>query len=866
MFALLWLPRRLRWFRRTDVLRRWNAPAVEPVLGELLSLFPMSWNGGLAYQWSCMMPRFDKRLLMVSLFGICCVSTHAEELWTLPRGRVDLVFDPVALDRFGLSIPSATSENGRIYQSLDLDKYQELDFVVEDRRVTKLLRDSIALSEGLRIVSNSGAANVFDFVIATKDDSVQTVASPELGVIDRDIALLMAEVRFSFTESTQSFALPAEQLLISDGLARALGDPRLANKRIGHVVVGGQAQWIGGDRLAISRPDKQREDSPVYASSVAPSGPDVTFCELYGLSQYGRVGSVVGLAVATTSWNVGTEDAMWFAIPQEQHPKIGQNLFRLKDDRFEQIGQSWLKHGFYALGDEQCDVNCTFEPGHSQGNWLGVGCTDTYSSFLNASQSSLGPRYEVNPWTGAWEYTGSHMDPGSNPPGHSAISHRLQVHDNDLTPLFNPGAQYFVEGYYVTSDDVFHDDSAAWKPVTVVGNPGGTWSFGMSGFSTPPTIGFAIDAWTGATKTILAQEFPVLVGEAPDGRCILGAKATDLGGGQWHYEYALYNMDMDRKVDSFSIPIRPGTTVTNVGFHNVLHHDEPYSNDPWTSSVESNAVVWSTSANPLRWGTLYNFRFDANVAPFDTTVTLSLYEPGTPDSVSGTTTGPDPRDPTCAIPDSPVAIDTGAPMNRYIALDGQNPGEPTAIRVKLNALLRGQNQSQISSSFDGEVRWVGPPTEHDAGPGANPPTFMASQLQCTPYFTDWSAIGTVYVYGDAVLPNSAYDAQMFHQACAPFVTDESKFSSPVSVDTALWGDVVPPLGTWDIPDTQPNFADISAIVGTFIGRPGAAHRTHSQLQPNVPIPDNSVSFADVNADLQAYMGMDYLYAGPSACP
>lgn len=798
-------------------------------------------------------------------------TTRAEEFWSLPQGQVALDFDSVALDRLGVVIPSARAQQqdakDRLHLTLPLDKYDGFSFVSENRRVTKLLQDTVSLGEGIHMVGPGGEAIVFDLIVAREDRSLQTRATPTTDVIDRDIALIIRGIKVGFAESSQEFTLPAQELTLSEGLARALGDRRLAGSSIGHVIVRGQARWIAGDGITANRAESPSAPEGFEASSAAPQGPDITFCELYDLSQKGRVGSVVGLAVATTSWNTGTEDAMWFQIPNEHHPVIAQNLFRLKDDRFEQIGQSWVKHGFYALDSEQCGTDCTFESGHSSGAWLGVGCTDTYSSFLNGSQSSLGPRHEINPWTGAWEYTGSHMDPNSSPPPHDNISHRLQVHDDDLNQILNDQAQYFAEGYYVASDDVFHENNASWKPVTIQsGSPGGVWGFGMSGATSSPTIGFAIDAWPGAQKTILAQETPVTVGVSPDGRCILAAKATDQGGGLWNYEYALYNMDMDRKVSSFSVPIVDGTAISNIGFHAVLHHDEPYSNDLWTASVATDAVVWSTTDNPLRWGTMYNFRFTANVPPFDTTVTLGLYEPGTPDTVTGMTTGPDPRDPNCQVALPAVVVDPQIARNRYLVIEGGNPGEPTAVRVRLTSLLQGQVASQIASEFDGEVRWLGPPTEFDANPGMSPPTFMASQLQCEPYYTDWSAVGPVYVYDAAIMPNSSYDVQVLHQNCDLFSDDEAKYSTPASADTALWGDVVSPYGTWDNPGGQPNFGDITAIVDTFADRGGAVHKTRAQLQPNVPQPAGSVSFADITADVDAFKGTGYPFVGPTSCP
>ena len=157
---------------------------------------------------------------------------------------------------------------------------------------------------------------------------------------------------------------------------------------------------VGGDALRERAVEIPINDLQSSTASVTAVGPDVTFCQLYGLGQYGRLGSVVGLAIATTSWNVGNLDLRWWAAPDEEHPYIVSNLYRLHNDRLEQIGQSWIKHGFFALADTQCGGTCHYEPGHGVGNWLGQGCTDTYDASLNAMQSGLGPRQESIPGPG----------------------------------------------------------------------------------------------------------------------------------------------------------------------------------------------------------------------------------------------------------------------------------------------------------------------------------------------------------------------------------------------------------------------------------------------------------------------------------
>src|SRR5262249_21277810 len=127
-----------------------------------------------------------------------------------------------------------------------------------------------------------------------------------------------------------------------------------------------------------------------------------------------------------------------------------------------------------------------------------------------------------------------------------------------------------------------------------------------------------------------------------DGLFIIGFKATDLGGGQWHYEYALYNMNCDRSAKGFHVPVPSGVTVINIGFHDVDYHSgEPYSPQGWSGSCCSGSMDWDTqafganpNANSLRWGTLYNFRFDANAPPKFANASIDLFKPGSPSSVS----------------------------------------------------------------------------------------------------------------------------------------------------------------------------------------------------------------------------------------
>ena len=92
-------------------------------------------------------------------------------------------------------------------------------------------------------------------------------------------------------------------------------------------------------------------------------GPDVIVGDLPSVGQAGSSGSFVGLAVGTVSCNPGVVDVNWYGLPDNDHPVVAQNLYRMSGgatntDRFEQIGQSWLKHTFQVVAEELCNLGC----------------------------------------------------------------------------------------------------------------------------------------------------------------------------------------------------------------------------------------------------------------------------------------------------------------------------------------------------------------------------------------------------------------------------------------------------------------------------------------------------------------------------
>ncbi len=365
----------------------------------------------------------------------------------------------------------------------------------------------------------------------------------------------------------------------------------------------------------------------VLGRSLATAGPDVIVGDLPSMANYGTSGGIDAFAVGTSSCNLGDEPLAWVA-GTNQHPVIGQNMYRLKDGRFEQIGMSWLKHGFFALQDPfLCtDPECVPNP---NGSALGVGCSDPYGAGLNGSQSGLGPRYEVNASDGSFPY------PFDDPPIAPVIGRRLQVHVEDLDPDLNEDALYFIEGHYIHPEDAEEDNddnNASWREITISTiTPGENFSAATIGLTKREEP--AIYAWEDEEPSVTLVNIDV----ADDGRFVAGYLVTDNGDGTWHYEYAIHNLNSDRSAGSFSVPVAAGADVLNVGFHDVDYHSgEPFDGTDWSAEVTATAVTWTVAesftenadANALRWGTLYNFRFDSNAPPEAGDLTLGLFKPG----------------------------------------------------------------------------------------------------------------------------------------------------------------------------------------------------------------------------------------------
>ncbi len=412
------------------------------------------------------------------------------------------------------------------------------------------------------------------------------------------------------------------------------------------------------------------------------------------INYWGQSGGIAAYSIGTQSCNKGTKVLDWQTSGGSAlHPVIGQNMFRFKDDRFEQLGQSWLKHGFCAVNEtEAACAPCQSTPCST----LGIGCADTYWATLN---DGGGGQSKVNVNATA----GTHVHGGA-PSGNATIRGRLQVAVSEIDPAQNPGAEYFIEGHYVTKDDTETgngDNSASWRRVSVlaVNNIDGG---GPTHREEP-----AIYAWQDQDRDVQIRIVKILEGSRKTAY-FFGFRVKQIGVGLWHYEYAIQNLNSDQSCGSLSVPVDPATTITNIGFHDVAYHSgDPYDGTDWPGAKIGGEVRWATTpyatnpnANAIRWGTLYNFRFDATVPPVVSTVTMGLFKPGTNASV-------DVVDVLVPAGEPPVPHHSNGPLASQSGPTTSASMVPTSVTVpRMGAMVNPVGLSEKAPARVGQV-WQG---------------------------------------------------------------------------------------------------------------------------------------------------------------
>ncbi|RME40613.1 MAG: hypothetical protein D6788_02965 [Planctomycetota bacterium] len=348
----------------------------------------------------------------------------------------------------------------------------------------------------------------------------------------------------------------------------------------------------------------------------------------------------------------------------------------------------------------------------------------------------------------------------------------------------------------------------------------------------------------------------VVVGEERPGGGIRVLRMTDTGGGM------LSLMQTDEVVlpDAFSAhnPLIIGHRVYTSWYERGLQvHDI----DPVTGALSFVAEFDTSNTGIGNWG-VYPFGGEDRILLSDGDEGLyvvALQPAGTP----------------CAcVASSAAKADTITPGGgsavvnekvRMISFSAGDPGRQQAVRVTFVDL------PPPFDVLDGTRMWVGSPRSVcrnsglvDCPPG--PDAFWTATLQCDPDFRDWSVLGVVHVFGEAIVPAAAYQVDVVDVSCD--LTVAGNFSPPLTITTSAWGDVtggcsvrpcLPPDSSIDVT------TDVTAVLDRFRNATDAVEKPRADVEP--ALLDLLVNISDVTMTMDAFRGFAYPFnTVPDACP
>lgn len=355
--------------------------------------------------------------------------------------------------------------------------------------------------------------------------------------------------------------------------------------------------------------------------SCAGAAPDAIVGDLAAGALFGEVDGVAAYAFGYATCNLGDAPLVYVANTNN-HPLWTQNLYRLKDGLFQQIGLGHVVHGFFALEQNLC-APCTPV---GMGN-LGPGCSDVNSAGFAGSQSQLGPRWQVNPFTGAFPFPFFNAQPIMG-----TIGRRVQTLVSDVDPAQNDGAIYWAEVQVVApgeTNQFDRDNNASSRRVQFSSTLATT-------FVEPAQREVsALQAWSALDAEVRVSR----VDTNDDGAFFVASRAYDNGDGTWLYVYAIHNQNSDRSARAFQMDLGSGT-VTDPNFHSPFYHSGDgvdgvtIPNDPWAFSFIDEKVRWETqtfdqnpNANALRWATAYTFWFTSTREPIVAQAAVTMFKP-----------------------------------------------------------------------------------------------------------------------------------------------------------------------------------------------------------------------------------------------
>jgi hypothetical protein len=646
--------------------------------------------------------------------------------WTTTGGELGFIWNEDLLSDIGMTLKDAvrvSDADGRGFVAVPLRDQSGLRFAVTALNFDHFVDGQLALRGGFKLNTPDGELSLVNASLRPRAGDAQT-----LDVVDADgkTWFYLDKLMYTVTDDGRALDVQTMDLRIHPALARRVGKPQVADWAIAQMRMRLDVVAQNGEFIRIVR------GGPVWPGTAVPDVPGATYqADVFMLNfngQYSRCtssltcttncncdgpgGATDGYAVFTpsstlrnnvnngtpqvtvtgdpngTSTALYTADVAWYRkfsgtrppYDNDQHPNLIWNLYRVDaQGRIEQIGRSGVKHAFVTTNG-----GCSDGPGSggSTGAILGRSCSDTYGTSNNDSNTDLGPRSEIVPATGEWGRCGSiydqNCDLSADGPGNTSYSQRLITRESQISA----GGTYYFESWYIVRDDINVYNTMASRTVSFT--YGGPWSLNNL---TNQVLGPVINRWVSPTSANPNEKNVEIA--SSEGHTRVAVKATDLGSGQWRYDYAVMNVDFARALtqgtgkysddtdpaqrfrvihnmgyDRFSVPLPVGVTPTDISFND---GDLDAANN-WSGAVAGNALTWTAPANPsppanvppvlnpLSWGTMFTFSFVSDRAPASGVIDLHVAQSGTPASYTAAVLAPSQGD---AIFDD--AFDTATP-------------------------------------------------------------------------------------------------------------------------------------------------------------------------------------------------------------
>jgi len=611
-----------------------------------------------------------------------------QQLWAAWGGTVEVRWNRDLAGDIGVQISNAhealpgLSMRGR--DRFELRRAGTLEFHVEGGYFRGFNGGSLQATGGYSVSLANGDQldfNDFRLVPSTQDPLVLNFVGN-----DGQVWFYIDRLMYELLDNDTRLSVGAMDMRISQELAQRIGHPEVAGWAIADLAMTTDVQTQGSGAMPLaSNPHWPGDAAPnggTYQADLFMQSFTMQYTRCQGCTGLNGTGKVVFTPSSTLKNNVnngslavtipgqgdlGTSTALWTAgiswnqkfsgtfapYNNDQHPYLIWNLYRIDSDgSIEQVGRSGVKHAWLTVNG-----GCADNSDHDS-HILGRSCSDTYGTGNNDTSSDLGPRSEIVPATGVWGRCGSIYDPnctGSNSGGgNGSYDQRLIVRENQISSSVHPGSTYLFESWYIARDDINPYNSMA----TVTGAPSWSGSTWAPGGGSSYKLGPAIDRWVDPANPPANAKNTELV--TPEGRAKVAVKVTNLGNGQWRYDYAVMNVDFARAItsgsapnvrvisnkgfDRFSVPVPSGAHITALPGR--VGEIDPGMN--WRVQTTSGRVDWSTDTNipgfsaptfstsavpkSLDWGVMYAFTLTTDKAPTTGMATVHVAQAGTPAS------------------------------------------------------------------------------------------------------------------------------------------------------------------------------------------------------------------------------------------